>query len=67
LPVADIRLGSRVAFSRCMITGSTAGEPIAPEQREKPFQYTHEFLPAAISTDLVLAQLADAPGIAKAV
>jgi chromosome partitioning protein len=26
LPVADVRLGSRVAYSRCMIAGSTAGE-----------------------------------------
>jgi chromosome partitioning protein len=26
LPVSDIRMASRVAFSRCMITGNTAGE-----------------------------------------
>jgi hypothetical protein len=26
LPVSDIRLGSRVAYSRCMITGQTAAE-----------------------------------------
>jgi chromosome partitioning protein len=25
-PVADVRLGLHVAYSRCMITGSTAGE-----------------------------------------